>query len=80
MAKLLLYYKLDGVDLDIQSYRATPRTVANTILKLREVIGKDKLIIVSPECVTVYQGVPDYSPDTAGNAFNYFVNVIRLAD
>jgi chitinase len=35
---------------------------------------------VSPECVAVYQGVPDYSPDTAGQAYNYFVNIIRLAD
>lgn len=30
--------------------------------------------------MAVYQGVPDYSPDTAGQAYNYFVNVIRLAD
>ena len=38
------------------------------------------MIIVSPECVAVYQGVADYGPDTAGQAYNYFVNIIRLAD
>ena len=50
------------------------------ILQMREAIGKQKMLIVSPECVTVYQGVPDYSADTPGQAYNYFVNVIRLAD
>ena len=36
--------------------------------------------MVSPECVGVYQGVGAYGPDTAGQAYNYFVNIIRLAD
>jgi len=58
----------------------TPRTVANTLIELRGAIGTDKLLIVSPECVAVYQGVADYSADTAGQAYNYFVNIIRLAD
>ena len=49
------------------------------LIKLRTYIG-DKLIIVSPECVAVFQGVADYPADVAGQAFNYFVNVIRLAD
>lgn len=30
--------------------------------------------------MAVYQGVADYSADTAGQAYNYFVNIIRLAD
>lgn len=71
---------MDGVDIDIESYMVTPRTVANMILDLRAGIGSEKMLIVSPECVAVYQGVADYSADTAGQAYNYFVNVIRLAD
>lgn len=71
---------MDGVDLDIESYQATPRTVANMINQLRAAIGTSKLLIVSPECVAIYQGVADYSADTAGQAYNYFVNVVRLAD
>ena len=73
-------WDLDGVDIDIESYLMTPRAVANMIIKMREAIGTQKMIIVSPECVTVYQGVQDYGPDTPGQAFNYFVNIIRLAD
>jgi len=79
VATIITTYNLDGVDLDIESYLATPRTVANTIIQLKDAIG-DKLLIVSPECVAVYQGVADYSADTAGQAYNYFVNIIRLAD
>jgi hypothetical protein len=46
---------------------------------LKNALGS-KLIIVSPEDVAVYQGstVPD--PDKGGNAFNYFVPIINLAD
>lgn len=79
LANIVSKHNLDGVDLDIESYMATPRTVANMIIQLKKaLIGK--LLIVSPECVAVYQGVADYSPDTAGQAYNYFVNIIRLAD
>lgn len=35
MANILTKYNLDGVDLDIENYQATPRTVANTIQSLR---------------------------------------------
>ena len=51
------------MDLDIESYESTPRTMANMIVGLRKAIGITKIIIVSPECVTVYQGYKDYSPD-----------------
>ncbi len=53
--------------------------MANAIIQLKTALGS-KLLVVSPECVTVYQGVADYSADTAGQAYNYFVNIIRLAD
>jgi len=79
VANIVANYSLDGVDLDIESYLATPRTVANAIIQLKAAIG-DKLLVVSPECVAVYQGVADYDADTAGQAYNYFVNIIRLAD
>jgi chitinase len=72
-------YGLDGVDLDIESYIATPRTVANTIISLKAALG-GKLIIVSPEDVTVYQGTSAPGPDTGGMPFNYFVPIINLAD
>jgi chitinase len=73
-------YNLDGVDLDIENYLATPRTVANMILALRDALGQDKLIIVSPEDVTVMQefGVPN--PDAQTGYYNYFVPIIQLAD
>lgn len=45
---IITTYNLDGVDLDIESYLATPRTVANTIIQLKTAIGDDKLLIVSP--------------------------------
>jgi len=73
-------YGLDGVDLDIENYLATPRTVANMILELRANLATGKLIIVSPEDVTVMQefGVPD--PDASTGYYNYFVPIIKLAD
>jgi chitinase len=43
----LTQYNLDGIDLDIEDYRAAPRIVANTIIKLKKKIGS-KLLIVSP--------------------------------
>lgn len=43
----LIQYNLDGIDLDIEAYAATPRTVANTIMRLKTNIGS-KLLIVSP--------------------------------
>ncbi len=53
--KYLAKYNLDGIDLDIEGYHAPPKTVANMIIKLKQKIG-NKLLIVSPECVTIYQG------------------------
>lgn len=71
-------YNLDGVDLDIESYQAAPRVVANMIINLKQAMKK--LIIVSPECVAVYQGAPVPNPDFGGQPFNYFVPIIQLAD
>ena len=75
-------HKLDGVDLDIESYLAPPRVVANTIIELKKgllTLGK-KLLIVSPENVAVYQGTPVPDPDHTSGPFNYFVPIINLAD
>jgi chitinase len=81
MANILTQYKLDGVDLDIENYMATPRTVATTINSLRQAIGTDKLIIVSPEDVAVIQSVSFVpTPDTPGQPWNYFVPIVNLAD
>jgi chitinase len=46
---------------------------------LKKALG-NKLIIVSPEDVAVYQGSTVPNPDVGGNAFNYFVPIINLAD
>lgn len=73
---ILNLYNLDGVDLDIESYNAAPRTVANAITQLKQAIGT-KLIIVSPEDVAVYQGTTVPDPTVGGNAFNYFVPIIN---
>ncbi len=78
MAAAVTNYSLDGVDLDIEYYSTTPRMIANTIITLKKILGT-KLLVVSPECVTVYQGTPVPSADTAGNPFNYFVPIIQLA-
>jgi chitinase len=80
LENILTQYGLDGVDLDIESYLATPRTVANAIISLRQAIG-NKLIIVSPEDVAVIQTVGYVpTPDAAGQPWNYFVPIVNLAD
>nr|BAK02923.1 predicted protein [Hordeum vulgare subsp. vulgare] len=48
MASALDKYGLDGVDLDIENYQATPRTVVNAIKLLRAAIGDNRIIVVSP--------------------------------
>ncbi len=70
---------LDGVDLDIESFDASPKTVANTIIKLKTALGS-RLLVVSPQCGCVYQCVSVPNVDTGGNYYNYFVPIIRLAD
>lgn len=40
-------YNLDGVDLDIESYTAPPRSVANMIIDLRKRIGQKILILTA---------------------------------
>lgn len=74
-------YQLDGVDLDIESYNAAPNTVADMINQLRVNLNRlgQKLIIVSPEDVTVYQGSPVPDPSHGGQPFNYFVPIIQKA-
>lgn len=79
VSSILSQYNLDGVDLDIESYMATPFTVANAIIQLKAAIGT-KLIIVSPEDVAVYQGTTVPDENTGGNCFNYFVPIINRAD
>ena len=76
-------FRLNGVDLDIESYLAPPRTVATTIQKLKsslnQKVGKN-ILVVSPEDVAIYQGAVVPSPDAGGQPFNYFVPIVKLAD
>ena len=50
VAKIVQRFNLDGVDLDIESYLAPPRTVANMIIKLKKKLNElgRKILIVSP--------------------------------
>lgn len=82
LTNYVIRFKLDGVDLDIESYLAPPRVVADTIIDLKKALSTKgrKLLVVSPECVAIYQGAPVPSPDAAGQPFNYFVPIIALAD
>lgn len=75
-------FRLDGVDIDIQGYLATPRTVANMIIKLKQSLNTlgHKILVVSPEDVTIYQGVQVPGPDAGGQPWNYFVPIVQLAD
>lgn len=72
-------YNLDGADLNIETYKIAPRIVANMIISLKMKFG-NKLLSVTPEDVTVYQGVSVPSADVGGQAWNYLVPIIRLAD
>lgn len=76
-------FRLNGVDLDIESYLAPPRIVATTIQKIKnslnQKVGKN-ILVVSPEDVAIYQGAVVPSPDTGGQPFNYFVPIVQLAD
>lgn len=77
-------FKLDGVDLDIESFSAAPTLVAKSIKLLKLALNKvstGQLLLVSPQCVTVYQGewtIPSLL--TGSGAWNYFVNIIDAAD
>ncbi|WP_108649600.1 glycosyl hydrolase family 18 protein [Dongshaea marina] len=72
---------LDGVDLDIEGYTAAPQTVSQTIDKLRHSLGESKLIVVSPENVTVYPdpSIPVPSPTQGGSPWNYFVPILKAS-
>ena len=74
---------MDGVDLDIESYNAAPRIVANTFIQLKTALtalGGKKLVTASPECVCVYQAMAVPDPDHGAGYYNYFVPIIELAD
>ncbi len=76
-------YSLDGVDLDIEgSFIPTPKQLATTIVELRRSLNNlgRKYISLSADCITVYQGSPVPDVDKSGQAFNYLVPVIQLAD
>jgi chitinase len=48
------------------------------IIQLKNALG-NKLLVVTPECVTVYQGTSVPDPDQGSQYFNYFVPIINLA-
>lgn len=72
-------YNIDGIDLDIEGYTTAPQAVSLTINTLRNQIGKNKLIVISPEVVGVYQGAAIPAANVGGNAWNYFVPVLNAS-
>ncbi len=79
VANIIKKYDIDGVDLDIEGYAAAPQTVSLTINTLRNAIGANKQIIISPEVVGVYQSAPVPSATTGGNAWNYFIPILNAS-
>ncbi len=79
VSAILNKYHLDGIDLDIEGYTTAPQAVSLTINLLRNQLGNNKQIIISPEVVGVYQAVAVPSPSQGGNAWNYFVPVINAS-
>lgn len=56
--------------------------MANVIIELKKLLQTQgrSILTVTPETVGVYQGVVVPNPDQGGSAWNYFVNIITLAD
>ncbi|MBK2046231.1 hypothetical protein IB644_06675, partial [Allofrancisella guangzhouensis] len=79
LTKIINDNNLDGADLDIEGYSTPPAVVADTIHKLRQALGSDKLIVVSPENVTVYPSPTIPVPSTGGTVWNYFVPILNEA-
>jgi chitinase len=79
IAGIIEKYNLDGVDLDIEGYSTPPAIVVQTIRMLRERLGRTRLIVVSPENVTVFPAPQIAVPDahTGSGAWNYFVPILR---
>lgn len=78
-------FSLDGVDLDIESYKDPPQAFVTAIKKLKTALNAaigTNLVIISPQCVTVYQGVKRIPTLLGSNPefWNYMVNVIDEAD
>lgn len=72
---------LDGVDLDIEAYNTDPEQIATDINTLRaklnnSFLNQHKLIIISPEDVTVSK---ENIKPTAGQAWNYMMPTINNA-
>jgi hypothetical protein len=60
VASIIETNNLDGIDLDIEGYTTPPAVVASTISMMRQRLGKNRLIVVSPENVGVFPS-PWYS-------------------
>ena len=79
-AKILKDKNLDGIDFDLEDYNANPLDVAKVISLTRTAFDSSfssvrKLIVVTPECVGVYQGTA--VTNDARNAFNYWVPILN---
>jgi chitinase len=62
----------------LEAYQVSPFDVAHTIQLTRQAfdaLGQHKLIVLSPECVGVYQGSP--VTNSSGQAFNYWVPILN---
>ena len=76
-------YNLDGVDLDIESFEQTSTATADLIVQVKQKLLQlgQKILVVSPQCGTIYQGVGVPDPSTnGGNYWNHFVYIVKTVD
>lgn len=60
----------------------SPKQLSNLIIDLRKqlnMIGR-KFLVLTADCISIYQGVNVPDADSGGQPFNYLVPVITLAD
>ena len=80
---LVSNYNLDGIDLKIENSFPAPDNVTQAIVQLRtrlNELGTGKLITVTAQCGTIYQGVAVPSPSLTDQYYNFLVHIIKEAD
>lgn len=74
---------LDGVNLKIQTVYAAPKNVSEGIKQLRASLNElrnNKLLTITAQCGTVYQGVSVPDPTLPNQYYNHLVYIIKTAD
>lgn len=60
----------------------TPRQLANLIIDLKQQLNLlgFKFLVLTADCIAIYQAFPVPDADLSGQSFNYLVPIITLAD